>query len=102
MKKEFNKEHPYACVRFTKKKGSINKTLTSKFGFAMLNMWALQNTTETTNSLVFDLKTGDIISFYEGTEDGFPLAHDARKITIDPPNIEDWCPNLLQTLKADK
>lgn len=82
----------YYCVRFNRKSGKIDVTLEG-LGKAMLNLWALQNTTKKTqDSIVFEKETGDVVSYYEGTGD-FP-----KIIKEDLGNIEKYCPGLLEAL----
>ena len=59
------------CVRFNKKTGKIDTTLTG-LGNAMLQLWALQNTTKTKASIVFDLEERKPVMECVGTADGFP------------------------------
>ncbi len=60
------------CVlfRFSKKTGKIDTTMTA-MGNALLKMWALQNTTKTKRTLVFNRDSGECLFAVEGT-DNFP------------------------------
>ena len=78
-------------IRFTKKQGRINKTLEG-LGVGMLKLWALQNTTPTTDCFIFD-DEGTIVYHTVGTSNGFPEVNTAHD-----PNIEDYCPGLLLSL----
>lgn len=79
----------YYLVRFSKKTGKIDTTM-SGVSKGMLGMWALQNTTKTKDTIVFNATTGEIDKYYEGTGD-FP------KITKGG-NIDDYCIGLLEAL----
>lgn len=61
----------YGLVRYSKKTGRVDKTLTG-IGFGMLQLYGLQETTKTKETVVFELDTGLIRSIYTGTESGFP------------------------------
>ena len=68
------------CVlmRCNKKTGKIDTTMTS-LGNALLNMWALQNTTTSKATFVFEQETGKILFEAYGTKDGFPKTKKAGK-----------------------
>lgn len=83
----------YFLVRFSKKTGKIDTSLEG-IGKGMLKLWALQNTTKTKDTIVFDKETGEIEAYYEGTGD-FP------KITKGG-NIEDYCIGLLEAINEQK
>ncbi len=61
------------CVlfRFSKKTGVIDTTMTG-MGSALMQMWALQNTTTSKRTLIFDRETGKCLFAASGTKDGFP------------------------------
>lgn len=65
------KETGYGLIRYSKKTGKCDMALTG-MGDAMLNLWGLQNTTKTKETVVFDLETGLITARYIGSADGFP------------------------------
>lgn len=82
----------YYCVRFTSKAGKINKTLEG-LGVGMLKLWALQNTTKTTECFIFD-EDGVIVYHTIGNSNGFP------EIDTDYNGdyIEDYCPGIMLSL----
>lgn len=85
----------YGLVLFTRRTGKIKKSFTA-LGQGLLNMWALQNTTKTTDSIIFDLETGEVYRYYEGTED-FP------KVTKGTgEHINDYCDGLLETFQEGR
>ena len=80
----------YGLMRYSKKTGNVDKML-SGLGCGMIELWALQNTTKTKNSVVFELKTGLIRSIYRGDENGFPKIEHAiedRGLFIDAEALE--------------
>lgn len=64
----------YGLVRFSKKTGKIDTTMTA-IGKGLLQLWALQNTTKTKATVIIDIDERKISSEYIGTEDGFPEIH---------------------------
>lgn len=77
-------------VRFSKKTGKIDTTLEA-LGKGMLQLWALQNTTKTKNTIVFD-EDGIVQMFCEGTEN-FP------KVTKNSgEHIDTYCKGLLEAV----
>ena len=85
---------PCALVRFSKKTGKIDTTLTA-IGYGMLNMWGLQETTKTKETIVFTRDTGLIIAHYIGTNNGMPEVEWPEN----DENINDYCDGLLEALK---
>ena len=63
--------HNYGLVRFSKKTGSIDTTMTA-IGKGMIQLWALQNTAKTKACVIVDVTERKVISEYIGTVDGFP------------------------------
>lgn len=61
----------YGLVRASKKTGKIDTSMTA-IGKGMISLWALQNTTKSKHTVVFDIDTGEVIAHYTGTESGFP------------------------------
>lgn len=61
------------CVlfRYSKKTGKIDTTMTG-LGSAMMQMWALQNTTKTKGCFICERDTGKVVFTAEGTKEGFP------------------------------
>lgn len=84
----------YFAVRFSKKSGKIDTVLNHKIGHAMLDMWALTNTTAKSKDTIVFGEDGIIKGYYEGTGD-FP------KIDKTPDHIDKYCPGLLEALLAD-
>ena len=66
--------HECGLIRFSKKTGKVDTTLTG-LGYGMLKMWGLQNTTKTKATIVMDLVSHSPIVEYVGTADGFPDIH---------------------------
>lgn len=62
---------PYVLFRCSKKTGKVDTTMTA-LGRAMLEMWALQNTTKTKQCFVINGVTGRIVYATQGTANGFP------------------------------
>ena len=69
--------HNYGLVRFSKKTGKIDTTMTA-LGKGLIQMWALQNTTKTKACVIVDIDERRPYAEYVGTADGFP------KIRKDP------------------
>lgn len=74
----------YGLVRYSKKTGKVDTAITG-LGKGLLQIWALQNTTSTKQTTIFELDTGIISSEYIGTKDGFPkcernLEHKIEKV----------------------
>lgn len=63
--------HNFGLVRFSKKTGKIDTTMTA-LGKGMIQLWALQNTTKTKACVIVDINERKIIGEYVGTTDGFP------------------------------
>lgn len=61
----------HVLFRYSKKTGEIDTTMTG-IGSAMMQMWALQNTTKTKGCMIFERETGKLVFATYGTEDGFP------------------------------
>lgn len=66
--------HNYGLVRFSKKTGKIDTTMTA-IGRGVIQLWALQNTTKSKACVIVDIDERRIFSEYIGTEDGFPEIH---------------------------
>jgi len=80
--------HNYGLIRFSKKTGKIDTTMTA-LGKGMIQLWALQNTTKTKACVIVDIGERRTIAEYIGTEDGFP---EVRK---DPDEFEFDLPSEL-------
>ena len=63
--------HNYGLVRFSKKTGKIDTTMTA-LGRGMIQLWALQNTTKTKACVIVDIDERKTFAEYVGTNDGFP------------------------------
>ena len=61
----------YVLFRFSKKTGKIDTTMTG-LGSAMMQMWALNNTTKTKACFVVERDSGEVVFATYGTADGFP------------------------------
>lgn len=87
--------HTFGLVRFSKKTGKIDKSLTG-LGSALLQLWALQNTTPGKACLLFDLTTGKPVKEFLGDRSGFP------KMINDPAEFHfDFPPELIIELRQD-
>ena len=84
----------YCLVRFARKSGKIDMTLEG-LGSGMLRMWALQNTTKTKDTIIFEKDTGNVCWYYEGTGD-FPKIDDT-----DLGHIDDYCPGMLAAMQGE-
>lgn len=83
-----NELHNYGLVRFSKKTGKIDKTMTA-IGKGMIQLWALQNTTKTNACVIADINERKVISEYIGTAHGFP------QVRKDPNDFEYNVPDEL-------
>lgn len=79
-------------VRCSKKTGKVDTCLEG-MGYAMLNLWALQNTTKTKETFVFEKATGYLIEHCTGSDSGFP---EVERWTDE--NIEDYFPGILEKI----
>lgn len=80
--------HNYGLIRFSKKTGKIDTTMTA-LGRGVIQLWALQNTTKTKVTVIVDIDMQETIAEYIGTADGFP---EVRK---DPATFEYILPYEL-------
>lgn len=87
----------YCLVRFARRTGRIDTTLEG-IGSGLLRMWALQNTTKTKDTIIFEKDTGIVCWYYEGTGD-FPKIMDYEKEPLG--NIDDYCPGLLEAVQEE-
>lgn len=85
-------------VRFNRKTGKIDTTMQA-LGNALLQMWALQNTTaKTKDTIIFD-EDGEVITYYEGTGD-FPDITKYGEGTAEGIHfIDEFCEGLLEAVK---
>lgn len=84
----------YCLVRFTRKSGKIDTSLEG-LGCGMLRLWALQNTTKTKDTIIFEKDTGIVCWYYEGTGD-FPKIDDENL-----GHIDDYCPGMLAMMQSE-
>ena len=78
----------FTLIRFSRRSGKVDTTLEG-LGNAALRLWALQNTTKTKDTIIFNKATGEVVYYFEGTE-GYPKMFDQGL-----GNIDDYCPGLL-------
>lgn len=83
-----NALHNYGLVRFTKRTGKIDTSMTA-IGKGLIQLWALQNTTKTKASVIIDLTERTVYAEYVGTPGGIP---DVRE---DPATFEFDVPEEL-------
>lgn len=81
----------YCLVRFARKSGKIDTTLEG-LGSGMLRLWALQNTTKTKDTIIFEKDTGNVCWYYEGNG-GFPKIEDTNL-----GHINDYCPGMHEAI----
>lgn len=81
----------YALVRFSKKTGKIDTTLTA-LGNAMLRLWAMQNTTSSKQCLIFCVEDGRVIFKSDGKKDDFPTITWEEDLGY----IDEYCDGLLE------
>lgn len=82
-------------IMFQRKSGKIVTTM-SGLSSAMLQLVALQKTTSTRDTVIFD-EDGKITYYVEGKKDGFPQAQDDMLGM----HIDQLCPGILDALKAE-
>ena len=82
----------YYLVRFNRRTGKID-TVMDAYGKGLLCMWALQNTTKTKDTIVFD-ENGLVDTYYEGTGDFPKVTRVNGEETIDK-----YCEGLLEAVK---
>lgn len=80
--------HNYGLVRFSKKTGKVDTTMTA-LGNGLIQMWAIQNTTKTKACVLVDIDEHRAVAEYIGTVDGFP------EIRKDPDKFEFNLPDEL-------
>ena len=83
--------HNYGLVRFSKKTGKIDTTMTA-LGKGLIQMWGLQNTTKAKACVIVDIDERRPVVEYVGTDDGFP------KIQKDPDEFEFNLPDDLYAI----
>lgn len=95
MNNNSEKLHNYGLVRFSKKTGKIDTSMTA-IGKGLIQLWALQNTTKTKACFVLDLTDRIPVACYIGTDEGFPEI--CRNVNDYPYNIPD---ELYDALAAE-
>ena len=85
----------YCLLRFARKSGKIDMALEG-MGSGMLRLWALQNTTKTKDTIIFEKDTGKVCWYYTGTTDGFPEIEDENL-----GHIDDYCTGMLKVVQAE-
>ena len=90
----------HVLFRYSKKTGKIDTTMTG-MGSAMMQMWALQNTTSTKGCMIFERETGKLVFATYGTKDGFPKVKKGEQCKG---TCDDWGIPLedLQTITDDR
>ena len=83
----------YCLIKFARKSGKIDMTLEG-LGSGMLRLWALQNTTKTKDTIIFEKDTGRVCWYYTGTG-GIPDVED-----LDLGHIDDYCPGMLKAVQS--
>lgn len=66
--------HNFGLVRFSKKSGKIDMTMTA-LGKGLIQGWALMNTPKTKACVIVDIDERRMVAEYVGTADGFPKIH---------------------------
>lgn len=87
--------HNYGLVRFSKKTGKIDTTMTA-IGSGLIRLWALQNTTKTKACVIADIDERKVVYEYIGTAAGFP------EIRKDPEEFEFDVPEQLFDYFSDE
>ena len=82
----------YCLLRFARRSGKIDTSMEG-LGSGMLRLWALQNTTKTKDTIIFEKDTGKVCWYYTGTGD-FPKIEDENL-----GHINDYCPGMLEAVK---
>ena len=85
------------CVRFNRRSGKIDTTM-SGLGNALMRMWALQNTTKSKDTIIFD-EDGVVVYYFEGTGD-CPKVTDYTKEVVHL-HINTFCDGLLEAVKEN-
>lgn len=80
--------HHFGLVRFSKKTGKIDTTMTG-LGNGLIQMWALNNTPKTKACVIVDINERKVFCEYVGTADGFP------KVCKNPEEFEFNVPDEL-------
>ena len=73
--------HKYGLVRFSKKTGKIDTTMTA-LGQGLLQLWAIQYTPKTKATAIVDIDERRTVTEYVGSADGFPETHDTAETFV--------------------
>lgn len=93
----------YGLIRCSRKTGKIDTTMEG-LGRGLLQMWALQNTTKTKNTVIFEFDSGRISSLYEGDESGFPKVRpnmELEDVFIGEDLLKQFQKDAFETRKED-
>ena len=82
----------YMLLRCHKKTGKVDKMIEAK-GQAQLKVWALENTTSTKQSIIFEKETGNVVYLAVGNKTSFP---DIKKSDLG--NIADYNPKIIDDI----
>ena len=85
-------------VRFTRRTGKIDKTMVG-LGNAIMRLWALQNTTKTKDTIIFN-DDGWVVWYFEGTED-FPKVTEYNTKETGFIHIDTFCEGLLEAVREE-
>jgi hypothetical protein len=88
----------HVLFRFSKKTGKIDTTMTGVTS-ALMKMWALQNTTKSKQTIIFNRETGACILSATGTADGLPEIEKGDLGTCEDYNIPL---DILQSIKDER
>ena len=91
------KEKINVLLRFSKKTGKVDKTMTG-IGTAMMRMWALNNTPKTKATIIIERDTGKVLFLAQGTGD-FPKVKDKNLGTAEEFGIPM---EILEQMKDDR
>lgn len=91
------KEKVNVLLRFSKKTGKVDKTMTG-IGTALMQMWALNNTPKTKATIIIERDTGKVLFLAQGTGD-FPKVKDKDLGTAEEFGIPM---ELLAQMKDDR
>lgn len=90
----------YCLVKFTRRTGVIRHMVTGGLPAAM-EMYCLNgNITPAQDAMIFNLESGDIYKYFEGTKEGWPKITEPAKLKWK--NVEQYCPGLLEAARAEE
>lgn len=67
------------CVLMRCKKNGDVDTVMTGMGTALMRLWAMQNTTSSKITFIFERESGKILYAIKGTKEGFPKIKDGTK-----------------------